>query len=52
MLLKPPAKLTNSSIGKYREDDTHAIIHSINIHLSTMLDKLRSLETEKAGFES
>lgn len=49
MLLKQPAKFTNSSIGKYKTDDTHFIIHSINIHLSTMLVKLRGLETEKLG---
>ena len=51
MLSKEPANLTNSSTGKYRTDDTHLIIHSTNIHLSIVLDKLRDLETKRAGFE-
>lgn len=51
MLLTQPVKLTKSSTGQYKTDDTHFIIHSINTHLSTILVKLWGLETEKAGYE-
>lgn len=47
-LSKQPAKLTNSSTGKSRTDDTHLIIHLTNISLSSTLDKLRGLGKENA----
>ena len=36
---------------KYKTDDIHLIIHLTNIHPSSILEKLRDLETKWVGFE-